>query len=426
MKLVERARNNPGMRRVLLFLSIMGPGIITANVDNDAGGITTYSLAGAEFGYGMIWTLLPIMLALILVQETCNRMGVVTGKGLSDLIRERFGVRITFYLMLLVLVTNFGNIVSEFAGIAAAFEILGINRAIFVPIAAFLVWYMVVKGTYRTVEKIFLVACVFYLAYVLAGFMVKVPWAEVGKALVVPRFTPSRAYLLMAISVVGTTIAPWMQFYQQASVAEKGIKIKDYGYSKADTIAGSIAVNVIAFFIVMLCGTVLYSGVGAHPIQTAADAARALLPLAGKYCSLLFAFGLLNASLFAASILPLSTAYSVCESFGWESGVNKRFTEAPQFYALYSLLIVAGAVIVLIPGLPLVRVMWLSQLVNGIVLPVVLVIMVILVNDRRIMGEHVNRPIGNVLTIACIVVVSLLSLALAATTIWSWIFPGPR
>jgi NRAMP (natural resistance-associated macrophage protein)-like metal ion transporter len=415
----ERLRRNPSLRRMLLFLSIMGPGIITANVDNDAGGITTYSLAGAEFGYGLIWTLIPIMVALVLVQETCNRMGVVTGKGLSDLIRERFGVRITFYLMLLILVTNFGNIVGEFAGIAAAFEIFGLNRAIFVPIAAFLVWYMVVKGTYRSVEKIFLVACVFYVAYVVAGFMVKVPWHDVGASVIKPRITPSRDYLLMAISVVGTTIAPWMQFYQQAAVAEKGIQIKDYGYSRVDTIAGSITVNVIAFFIIMLCGTMLFTGIGGHPIQTAADAARALLPLAGKYCALLFAFGLLNASLFAASILPLSTAYTVCESFGWESGVNKRFAEAPQFYALYSLLIVAGAVVVLFPGIPLIRVMWFSQLVNGIVLPVVLVIMVILVNDRRIMGEYVNKPLGNVLTVLTIVAVSALSLALAGTSIWS-------
>jgi Mn2+/Fe2+ NRAMP family transporter len=402
---------------VLLFFSVMGPGIITANVDNDAGGITTYSLAGANFGYALIWTLIPIAIALVLIQEMCNRMGVVTGKGLSDLIRERFGVRITFYLMMLILLTNFGNIIAEFAGITAAFEIFGLNRFIFVPVAAFLVWYLVVKGTYRSVEKIFLVACVFYASYIVAGFLVKVPWVAVGQSVMRPKFSLHHDFLMMLIAVVGTTIAPWMQFYQQAAVAEKGINIKDYGYSKLDTVVGSITVNLIAFFIILLCGTMLFVKVGSQPIRTVADAARALLPLAGKYCSLLFAFGLLNASLFAASILPLSTAYCLCESFGWESGVNKRFSEAPQFYALYTFLIAAGASIVLFPNIPLIQIMWISQFINGIVLPVVLIIMIVLINDRKIMGEYRNSVFANVLSIICILLVSFLSLALVVSSI---------
>ena len=418
MKLFKQLKEKPFIKNALIFMSIMGPGIITANVDNDAGGITTYSLAGANLGYTLLWSLIPITFALVLVQEMCNRMGVVTGKGLSDLIREKFGVKITFYLMLLILVTNFGNIIAEFAGIAASAELFGISRYAAIPVAAFIVWYMVVKGSYRSVEKIFLVACLFYISYLLTGFMVKPPWAQIGHEFIHPDITWRTDYFLMLVAVIGTTIAPWMQFYQQSSVAEKGIKMQDYKYSKADTIIGSIGVNVVAFFIIIVCGTVLFRGNAFQPIQSAADAARSLMPLAGDHSAYLFAFGLLNASLFAASILPLSTAYSMCESFGWETGVNKSFSEAPQFYILYSLLILIGASVVLFPSVPLIKIMLLSQFINGMVLPIVLAAMIVIINDKKIMGEYINTKLSNVLTVFTIASISILSLILVYSMVF--------
>jgi NRAMP (natural resistance-associated macrophage protein)-like metal ion transporter len=417
MNLIARLREKAAVRNITIFLSVMGPGIITANVDNDAGGITTYSLAGANFGYTLLWSLVPIMAALVLIQEMCNRMGVVTGKGLSDLIREKFGVKLTFYLMVLILLTNFGNIIAEFAGIAASAELFGVSRALALPVSALVVWYMVVKGTYRSVEKIFLVACVFYVSYLITGFLVKPPWQEIGREFLHPSISLSSGYLVMLVAVIGTTIAPWMQFYQQSSVAEKGIKVEDYRYSTLDVVVGSIGVNVVAFFIIVVCATVLFSGHGHQPIQTAADAARSLRPLAGDYSSYLFAFGLLNASLFAASILPLSTAYTVCESFGWETGVNKNFSEAPQFYILYSLLILFGAIIVMLPGIPLIGIMWVSQVINGLVLPFVLAAMLVIINDKEVMGVYVNSRLYNILAAGCIAGISLLSLILVVTSL---------
>jgi len=310
----------------------MGPGIITANVDNDAGGITTYSVAGAHFGYSMLWIFLPMALALIVIQEMCSRMGVVTGKGLADLIREKFGVKVTFYAMLVFLFSNLTNTISEFSGIAASCEIFGVSRYISLPIAALLVWWIVVKGTYKSVEKIFLGACVFYICYIVTGFMVHPQWDGIAKETISPQFHFNKAFILMIMGIVGTTIAPWMQFYQQSSVVEKGINIKDYKYARLDVIVGGIVVSVIAMFIVISCAATLFKN-GVR-IETAKDAALALEPLAGKYCSSLFAFGLLNASLFSAMILPLATAYSVCEGLGWETGVDKRMKDAPQFYFL--------------------------------------------------------------------------------------------
>ncbi|MBN2160869.1 MAG: divalent metal cation transporter [Spirochaetes bacterium] len=417
MKIIDTIKSKPLVQRALLFISVMGPGIITANVDNDAGGITTYSLAGANFKYALLWTLIPITIALVIVQEMCNRMGVITGKGLSDLIREKFGVKITFYLMFLILLTNFGNIISEFAGIAASMELFGVSKYVSVPTGACIVWYLVVKGTYKSVEKVFLVACLFYISYVISGFMVRQPWPEILSELATPRIHFEYNYLLACVGVIGTTIAPWMQFYQQASVAEKGIQTENYRYSKIDTIAGCIIVNVVAFFIIVVCGTVLFSGHGSQPIQSAADAARALKPLAGEYCSFLFAFGLLNASLFAASILPLSTAYSVCESFGWETGVDKNFTEAPQFYILYTLLIFTGAGVILFPDIPLIRIMMMSQVINGLALPFILVCMLIIINDRKIMREYANSRLANAVTILFTIAISALSLMLVVSSL---------
>ncbi len=397
-------------RSIVVFFTLIGPGIITSNVDNDAGGITTYSLAGAEYGLKLLWTLLPISAALIIIQEMCARMGVVTGKGLSDLIRERFGARITFYLMIVLLLANLGNTISEFAGIAASLEIFGISRRLSVPLSAVFVWWLVVKGNYKSVEKVFLFACVFYLSYVVSGFMGKPDWKAVGLSLLEPSFEMDAGFLTMAVGLIGTTIAPWMQFYLQSSIVDKGLKVTDYPYTKLDVVLGSVMVNVIAFFIIMLCAVTLFpSGVR---IENAQDAAQALAPLAGEYCSWLFAFGLLNASLFAASILPISTAYTICEAFGWESSLNRKFAEAPQFYGLYSLMVFLGAGIILLPDMPLIRIMFYSQVVNGAILPIILVFMLLLVNDGKVMGKHRNGLVMNIVSWLTVAVLTFLSLAM--------------
>ncbi len=400
-------------REFLIFLSIMGPGMITANVDNDAGGITTYSVAGAHFGYSLIWSFIPIIIALVIIQEMCSRMAVVTGKGLADLIREEFGVKVTFYAMTVLVFSNLFNTISEFAGIAASAELFGISKYIMVPGCALFVWWLIVKGTYKSVEKVFLVACLFYVSYIVSGFLSKPNWQEVAHSSVNPVLRFDKAYLLMLMGVIGTTIAPWMQFYQQASVVEKEIKLKNYKYSKMDVIVGAFVVNIIAIFIVIVCAATLFKN--GIRVETAKDAALALKPLAGDYCFYLFAFGLLNASIFSACILPLSTAYSVCEGMGWEVGVNRRFREAPQFYALYTAMIVIGAALILLPNVKLVPIMLISQATNGILLPFVLVFMLLLVNNKRLMGKYTNSLIYNIFAVLTIVVMILLSIALLLT-----------
>jgi NRAMP (natural resistance-associated macrophage protein)-like metal ion transporter len=402
-------------RSLGLFFALIGPGIITSNVDNDAGGITTYSLAGAQFGLSLLWILIPITIALIIIQEMCARMGVVSGKGLSDLIRERFGAKITVYLMIVLFLANLGNTISEFAGIAASLEIFGVSKYISVPFGAFFVWWLVVKGNYKSVEKVFLVACLFYISYIISGFMGKPDWGQIGKALITPTLRPDPAFLTMAVGIVGTTIAPWMQFYLQSSVVDKGLKAEDYAYTRIDIIVGSFTVNIVAFFIIMLCAVTLFQN--GIRIETAKDAAQALAPLAGAYCTWLFAFGLLNASLFAASILPLSTAYTICEAFGWESSVNHKFTEAPQFYWLYSLMIFLGAAIILFPDMPLLAIMFYSQVINGMLLPFILIFMLLLINDRRIMGDYVNSKFMNGVTWLTVGVLILLSVAMVVTSL---------
>jgi NRAMP (natural resistance-associated macrophage protein)-like metal ion transporter len=391
-------------------MAVIGPGIITSNVDNDAGGITTYSIAGAHFGYSMIWSLIPITLALIIIQEMCARMGVVTGKGLSDLIRERFGVKVTFYLLLAIIITNFGNVIAEFAGIAASMEIFNVTKYISVPLGAIFVWLLVLKGNYKSVEKVFLVACVFYVSYIISGILAKPDWAIVKTSILNPELKFSTESYGVLIGVIGTTIAPWMQFYLQSAVVEKEIKLENYKYSKADVISGSFIVNIVALFIILACASTLFKA--GIRIETAKDAALALAPLAGKYCSYLFAFGLLNASLFAASILPLSTTYMVCEGMGWEEGVNKKFSEAPQYYGLYSILIFLGAGLVLWPNFPLISIMFVSQVLNGIVLPMILVFMLILINNKRIMGTYTNGIVLNILTWITVAVLTALSITL--------------
>jgi len=404
-------------RSMGLLFALIGPGIITSNVDNDAGGITTYSLAGAQYGLSLLWILIPITIALIIIQEMCARMGVVSGKGLSDLIRERFGARITVYLMIVLFLANLGNTISEFAGIAASLEIFGVSKYISVPFGAFFVWWLVVKGNYKSVEKVFLVACLFYVSYIISGFMGKPDWGQIGKALITPTMRSDPAFLTMAVGIIGTTIAPWMQFYLQSSVVDKGLKAEDYAYTRIDIIVGSFTVNIVAFFIIMLCAVTLFQN--GIKIETAKDAAQALAPLAGAYCTWLFAFGLLNASLFAASILPLSTAYTICEAFGWESSVNHKFTEAPQFYWLYSLMIFLGAAIILFPNMPLVAIMFYSQVINGMLLPFILIFMLLLINDRRIMGDYVNSRIMNWITWFTVGVLILLSVAMVVSALIS-------
>jgi len=394
----------------LIFLAVAGPGIITSNVDNDAGGIATYSMAGAHFGYSLLWSLLPIMIALVIIQEMSARMGVVTGKGLSDLIREKFGVRITFYLLLALVLTNFGNVIAEFAGVAASLEIFNIPKTLSVPTGAFIVWILVVKGTYRSVEKVFLFACLFYVTYIISGLLANPDWSEVKNGFTSPGFEFSTGSISILIGLVGTTIAPWMQFYLQSAVVEKNIKVRDYRQSRLDVILGSFIVTLVAGFIILTCAATLFKA--GIRVETAKDAALALKPLAGKYTSYLFAFGLLNASLFAASILPLSTAFVVCEGMGWEDGVNKKFSEAPQFYGLYTLLIFLGAAVVILPGIPLFPVIYISQVVNGIVLPVILICILVLINDKKLMGEYVNKGIYNFLSWVTVVILVSLSIAL--------------
>ncbi len=403
--------------RALLFLAVVGPGIITANVDNDAGGIYTYSLAGARFGYSLLWTMIPITVALIVVQEMAARMGAVTGQGLSDLVREQFGFRATFGLMVALVVTNFGNVVAEFAGVASSLELFGVSRYVVVPAAAALVWLLVVRGTYRSVEKVFLLASAFYIAYIVAGILAHPNWRAAAVSTVErpTGFTISNhEYLYMVIGLVGTTIAPWMQFYLQASIVEKGVTVRQYRASRWDVILGCVFTDVVAWFIIVACAATLHVH-GTFDIRDGADAAQALRPLAGEYAYLLFAAGLFNASLFAASILPISTAYAVCEGIGLESGLDKRFDEAPAFYWLYTALIVTGAGVLLIPRFPLVPVMILSQVVNGIVLPFVLVFMLLLVNDRELMGDHVNSRAYNVVAWATVSIMIALTVAMLFT-----------
>jgi len=386
--------------RLLLVLAVVGPGFITANVDNDAGGIATYSVAGAQFGYSLLWTMIPITIALVIVQEMSSRMGAVTGKGLSDLIREEFGLRVTFLLMVALVITNFGNIISEFAGVASSFELFGISKYIVVPVAALVVWAIVVHGTYAIVEKVFLSASAFYVAYIVSGVLAHPDWKAAALSTVTrPESAGFRnyGYLSMIITLTGTTIAPWMQFYLQASIVEKGVTVKQYKASRIDVIVGCVFAAVVAWFIVVACAATLHS-IGKYNIETGADAAQAFHPLAGDWAYLLFAAGLFNASLFAASILPISTAYAVCEGLGLESGLDKRFEEAPAFYWLYSALIVFGAAVVLVPRLPLFHVMVVSQLVNGILLPFVLIFVLLLINDRELMGSYTNSRWYNVVS----------------------------
>ncbi|GGG91263.1 NRAMP family divalent metal transporter [Silvibacterium dinghuense] len=400
--------------RILLFLAVLGPGFITANVDNDPNGIFTYSQSGAQYGYELLWTMIPITLSLYVVQEMCARMGAVTGKGLSDLIREEFGLRVTVIIMALLVLVNFGNVIGEFAGIASSLELFGLSKYISVPICSLLVWLLAVRGDYKKVEKVFLAASVFYIAYIIAGVLSGPSWhtALLDTIKLPPHAVwGNHAYLFMVIAVIGTTIAPWMQFYLQSSIVEKGITAKNYAASRLDVIVGSIFTDIVAWFIIVACAATLYvHGLGS--IQSAADAATAMKPLAGAYAFLLFAVGLFNASFFAASVLPLSTAYVVCEGLGLESGIDRKFKEAPFFYWLYTILIAGGAAVVLIPNFPLIKWAVESQVLNGVLLPIVIVLMLLLINRKDLMGEHVNSRWFNIVAWVTAIIVSILSVML--------------
>ncbi|HKT79477.1 MAG TPA: Nramp family divalent metal transporter [Vicinamibacterales bacterium] len=401
--------------RVLTFLAVVGPGFITANVDNDAGGIWTYSVAGAMFGYSLLWVMIPTTVALVVVQEMAARMGAVTGKGLSDLIREEFGLRVTFFLMIALVVTNFGNVMAEFAGVASSMALFGLSRHLVVPLAAAAVWLLVVQGTYSSVEKVFLIASGFYICYIVAGVLARPDWMAAARATfsrppVTTEDSYGHLYIYTMIGLVGTTIAPWMQFYLQASIVEKGVTARQYRASRWDVVLGCLFAAVVAWFIIVACAATLHSA-GRTQIPDAATAAEGLRPLAGDYAYLLFAAGLFNASLFAASILPISTSYAVCEGMGFESGLDKKFHQAPVFYWLYTLIIVAGAGVLLVPNFDVTNILVLSQVVNGVVLPFVLIFMLLLTNDRELMGEHVNSRFFNI--VAWITVVSMIVLTIA-------------
>lgn len=380
---------------LLMFLSVLGPGIITGSVDNDAGGITTYSVAGATYGYKLLWTMIPAFIVLVVVQEMNARMGVVTGKGLADLIRENFGVKVTFFIFLGLIVADIGNTATEFAGVAGSMNVFGISKYITVPLAAVLVWILVVKGTYKSTEKIFLVFSVFLLSYIVSALKSNPDWHAVGQAIIKPHMELNSDYLGIVIGIVGTTIAPWMQFYMQSAVIEKGIKIEHYKYEIWDVIIGSVITVVVAFFIIIACAATLNkNGIS---INEAKDAAQALKPLAGTLASTIFAFGLFIASIFSATILPLATAFYICEAFGFEAGVDKKLDEAPEFFTLFTIIIIIGVAIILIPGAPLIQITLGSQVINGILLPVVLICMMLMVNNKEIMGDYVNKGIKNVI-----------------------------
>jgi NRAMP (natural resistance-associated macrophage protein)-like metal ion transporter len=402
--------------KLLLFLAVLGPGIITAFVDNDAGGITTYSVAGASYGYSILWTLIPITVLLFIVQEMAARMGTVTGKGLSDLIRESFGLKLTFFIMIGLIIANFATITAEFAGIAAAAELFGLSKYIAVPASALLVYLLIVKIDYGRLEKVFFVICLFYIAYIISGFMAGPDWAIVGKELVSPSFSFDSSYLIIIIGVIGTTITPWMQFYLQSSIVEKGVKVEDYKYSRIEVLLGAFVTDIISFFIIIACAATLFAN--GVKVETASEAAQALAPFAGSLAESLFALGLLMASLFGAFVIPLATAYYLCEAFGWESGVNKKMAQAPHFYTLLLFLIIAGSLVVLIPGLSLVTLMLTAEVINGIILPVILIAMLRIINNKRIMGRYVNGRAYNIFCWTSIAILIALTLVLVISTLF--------
>ena len=414
MKFIEWIKSFFANRRFIVILAVIGPGVIAGNAGNDAGGIATYSIIGAKEGYGLLWALVLIAFALAVIQEMSSRMGVVTGKGFGDLVREQFGVRVTLAVMALFIIANLTVTIAEFAGIAASMELFGVSKYLSVPLSAFAIWFAVVKGSFKQVERFLIVISVISLTYVFSGFMADPPWREVARQIAVPRIRLDKDYILLFITMVGTTITPYMQFYLQSAVVDKGVRIEEYKYVRFDVYAGSFMTVFIAFFIIIATGTILHpAGV---EVDSAEAAALALQPLAGNFASHLFAVGLLNASFLAAFVLPLATAYGLSEAFGWESGINKTFREAPQFLGFYTAFIVIGAGVIMLPGAPLIKIMFLSQTVNGILLPFVLIIMLRLVNDKELMGEYVNSKRMNIITWITVAILIMLTVMLVVTS----------
>ncbi len=397
-------------RNILIFFALLGPGIITGSVDNDAGGITTYSVAGALYGYKLLWTMIPAFIVLLIIQEMNARMGIVTGKGLADLIRENAGVKVTFFIFVGLLIADLGNTTTEFAGVAGSMNIFGISKYISVPVSLALVWLLVVKGNYKIAERIFLVFSVCLLMYIVSAMMGKPHWGEISTAMTHPHMEFNAPYLAIVIGIIGTTIAPWMQFYMQSSVIEKGLKMRDYKFTLVDIVIGCLVTVIVAFFIIIACASTLHEN--GIKINEAKDAAMALKPLAGSLASTLFALGLFIASIFSATILPLATAFYVCEAFGFEAGIDKKWEEAPEFYFLYTGILILAAAIILIPNAPLIEISIWSQVINGILLPVVLVCMILLINNKKIMGKHVNKPFTNIIGWSTVIILVSLSLML--------------
>lgn len=412
-----RRHRNKFLRNVLLFLAVMGPGIITGSVDNDAGGITTYSVAGALYGYKLLWTLIPAFIVLVVVQEMNARMGIVTGKGLADLIRENFGVRLTFFIFLGLVAADIGNTATEFAGVAGSMQVFGISKYLSVPLAAIAVWILVVKGNYKIAERIFLAFSFCLLSYIVSAILAKPDWQQIGKSFITPTMHFNKDYLSMVLGIVGTTVAPWMQFYMQSSVIEKNVKVSEYKFAVWDVIIGCVATVVVAFFIIVACSATLHQkGI---VINEAKDAAVALKPLAGIFASQLFAFGLFVASVFSATILPLATAFYVCEAFGFEAGINKKLSEAPQFYILFTAIMAIAVIIILLPNAPLIAITIWSQVINAMLLPVVLSSMIFMVNNRQIMGSHVNNKFQNIVGWSTTVILITLTIMLLASPLIS-------
>ena len=406
--MLKRTKAKSVFAGLLIFLSVLGPGIITGSVDNDAGGITTYSVAGATYGYDILWTLVPALIVLIVIQEMNARMGIVTGKGLADLIRENAGVKVTFFIFIGLILADIGNTTTEFAGVAGSMQALGVSKYLAVPLSAVAVWLLVVKGSYKSAEKVFLVFSLFLLSYIVSALLGKPDWSAIGSAMVHPKEKFDFNYVVMVIGIIGTTIAPWMQFYMQSSVIEKGLTLENYKYTVADVVVGALITIVVAFFIIVACASTLH--VNGIQIEEAKDAAIALRPLAGKAASVLFAAGLFVASIFSATILPIATAFYVCEAFGFEAGIDKKWREAPQFYWLFTIILIVSVVIILVPGAPLIQITIWSQVINGVLLPVVLISMLVIINKKEVMGEHVNKPLGNIIGWTTAVVLLCLNL----------------
>jgi NRAMP (natural resistance-associated macrophage protein)-like metal ion transporter len=404
-------------RRIAIFMAILGPGIITGSVDNDAGGITTYSVAGAVYGYNMLWTLIPAFIVLVVVQEMNARMGIVTGKGLADLIRENARVKLSFIIFAALLIADLGNTTTEFAGVAGSMDVFGVSKYVSVPIVGLGVWLLALRGTYRFIERVFLIFSIFLLTYVVSAFLGKPHWSEIGQAIISPKIELNIGYITMVVGIIGTTIAPWMQFYMQSAVIEKGLKQEDYKFAVVDVVIGCIATVVVAFFIIVACGATLHeNGV---TINEAKDAALSLKPLAGNFASQVFAFGLFVASVFAATVLPVATSFYICQAFGFEAGLDKKFKEAPQFYSLYTFMLLISMGIILLPGAPLIQITIWSQVLNGVLLPVVLVSMMILINNQEIMGEYTNNKVQNIVGWSTVIILVGLSVTLVLLNLFN-------